>query len=52
MNRYGPHRPEDAPAALPNPDRRIADLIPVPPALLRQRERINQLAHEAVADDD
>lgn len=53
MTDYGPHRPKDAPDAVvvgregtwPDPREEVR---PLHPAVVRQRQRINQLAHEAV----
>jgi hypothetical protein len=53
---YGPHRPEDAPNAVTvlgpglnqgSTSYPMPEVRPLPAALVRQRERINQLAHEA-----
>lgn len=49
MSRYGPHRPEDAPDAVtvgrdgswPQPREEV---VPLHPAVVAQRARINQLA--------
>jgi hypothetical protein len=46
---YGPHRPEDAPTVIEVKGAgRYAkpELVPVSPALLKQRARINHRAHE------
>lgn len=41
MTRYGPHRPEDAPAAMTTLDGREC---PLPEALVEQRRILNELA--------
>jgi hypothetical protein len=46
---YGPHRPEDAPTVIEVKGAgryAKAELVPVSPALLKQRARINHRAHE------
>lgn len=48
MTRYGPHRPEDAPATVTvyPPRGAVPHQAPVSPALLAQRQQINTLAHK------
>lgn len=42
---YGPHRPEDAPSTLEVHQGHDVLEVPRHPALIRQREQINQRAH-------
>lgn len=46
-HRYGPHRPEDAPDTLKvwPPKGHAAAEVPLHPAVVRQRQQINDHAH-------
>lgn len=48
MTRYGPHRPEDAPTTVVIGYGSNERQVPMPAALLVQREAINRLAHGEV----
>lgn len=49
-SRYGQHREADAPQAMPGLDRRVPEVLAIPPALRAQRRQVNAIAAAEPAD--